>query len=67
MRLPVPFVESRIVDSVLIAKLLYRDVLREALSLGQTLELRSLATSGTQEPKALNFWSSERHYARIFG
>ena len=35
MRLPVPFVESWEVDSVLCAEFLYRDILRKALSLVQ--------------------------------
>ena len=39
MRLPVPFVESWKVNSVLCAEFLYRDILREPFSLVQTLEL----------------------------
>ena len=48
MRLPVPFVESREVNSVLCAEFLYRDILREALSL-------------VQKPKALKIFTAVYH------
>lgn len=48
MRLAVPFVESREVDSVLCAEFLYRDILRKALSL-------------VQEPKALKIFTAVYH------
>ena len=48
MRLPVPFVESREVDSVLCAEFLYRDILRETLSL-------------VQKPKALKILTTVYH------
>ena len=43
MRLAVPFVESREIDSMLCAEFLYRDILRKALSL-------------VQKPKALKIF-----------
>ena len=48
MRLSIPCVESRIVDSVLFTELLYRDVLRKALSL-------------VQKPKALKIFTAVYH------
>ena len=47
-RLSVPCVESRIVNSMLFAELLYRDVLRKALSL-------------VQKPKALKIFTAVYH------
>jgi hypothetical protein len=52
----------------LVQEILYRDILQKALSHGQTLELvRFYKALRLKEPKALNFWSSESHYACIFG
>ena len=43
------------------SQFLYRDILREALGLSQTLELCSLAIKGTQEPKALKILTTVYH------
>ena len=45
----------------LVQELLYRDVFREPLSLGRTLELCSLATEGAQEPEALKIFTAVYH------
>ena len=48
MRLAVPFVEGREIDSVLCTEFLYRDILRKALSL-------------VQKPKALKIFTTIYH------